>query len=56
MEGAGLTNALAMPRGAAVVNLHPAAVGARFSTLASPCGQVGHGLQLQSIWRTLLQL
>ena len=42
MEGAGLTNALAMPRGATVVNLHPAHPASGFSTLRSHCGQVRH--------------
>lgn len=39
IEGAGLTNALAMPRGATLVNLHPAHPESSFSTLVSACGQ-----------------
>lgn len=39
VEGAGLTNALVMPRGATVVNLHPAHPSSSFSTLVSECGQ-----------------
>ena len=39
VEGAGLTNALVMPRGATLVNLHPAHVDSSFSTLVSACGQ-----------------
>lgn len=39
VEGAGLTNALVMPRGATVVNLHPAHPDSSFSTLVSECGQ-----------------
>ena len=40
MEGVGLTNAIAMARGATVVNLHPAHPASGFSTLRSQCGQV----------------
>ena len=39
VEGAGLTNALVMPRGATLVNLHPAHPDSSFSTLVSACGQ-----------------
>eukprot|EP01052_Picozoa_sp_SAG31_P012083 SAG31_NODE_697_length_12745_cov_67.888502_12_plen_75_part_00 len=39
VEGAGLTNSVVMQRGASVINLHPAAPTARFSTLVSSCGQ-----------------
>ena len=39
VEGAGLTNALVMPRGATLVNLHPAHPNSSFSTLVSACGQ-----------------
>lgn len=39
VEGAGLTNAMVMPRGGVVVNLHPAHPDAGFSTLVSACGQ-----------------